>query len=213
MAWPLELAPFSSLRACRAFYGVEDSVWDAFIRVAGDPGDDYRLLAALPPAALAATTEAATMVSGKYLTVVQAAQVGLVYRLARRKLHVEAGLDIRLWVDPWADAPTATPPTMEPTDTSKAVVERKMKFSAVLDQGGESEFVISSEEQKQRWLENFVRQTGGFPLEQEEPSTEQISALLRRVNFRWSPLRRLLGVVAPTARRLTGHRSTGHTYR
>ena len=189
MAWPLELAPFSSLRACRAFYGVEDPVWDAFIRAAGDPGDDYRLLAALPPAALAATTEAATMVSGEHLTVVQAAQVGLVYRLARRKLHVEAGLDIRLWVDPdpWADAPTATPPIMEPTDTSKALVERKMKFSAVLDQGDESEFVISSEEQKQRWLENFVRQTGGLPLEQEEPSTEQISALLRRVNSGGAP--------------------------
>ena len=189
MAWPVELAPFSSLRACRAFYGVEDPVWDAFIRAAGDPGDDYRLLAALPPAALAATTEAATMVSGEHLTVVQAAQVGLVYRLARRKLHVEAGLDIRLWVDPdpWADAPTATPPIMEPTDTSKALVERKMKFSAVLDQGDESEFVISSEEQKQRWLENFVRQTGGLPLEQEEPSTEQISALLRRVNSGGAP--------------------------
>ena len=41
MAWPLELAPFSSLRACRAFYGVEDLVWDAFIRAAGDPGGDY----------------------------------------------------------------------------------------------------------------------------------------------------------------------------
>ena len=48
-------------------------------------------------------------------------------------------------------------------DVTKAPLERKMKFSSILDQGDESEFVISTEEQKQRWLENFVRQTGGLP--------------------------------------------------
>ena len=79
MAWPVELAAFDSLRASRAFFGVEDAVWTAFTRAAGGPGDDFRLLAALPPAAVAATTEAATLETGEHLTVVQAAQLGLVY--------------------------------------------------------------------------------------------------------------------------------------
>ena len=190
MAWPVELAAFDSLRASRAFFGVEDAVWTAFTRAAGDPGDDFRLLAAPPPAAVAATTEAATLETGEHLTVVQAAQLGLVYRLARRKLHVDSGLDLRHWVDPdpWAEAPQGVPNYItEPKEVTKATMERKTKFSAILDQGDESEFVISSEEQKQRWLENFVRQTGGLPLEQEEPSTEQISALLRRINGGGAP--------------------------
>ena len=113
-----------------------------------------------------------------------------VYRLARRKLHVDSGLDLRHWVDPdpWAQAPQGVPNYItEPKEVMKATMERKTKFSAILDQGDESEFVISSEEQKQRWLENFVRQTGGLPLEQEEPSTEQISALLRRINGGGAP--------------------------
>ena len=76
---------------------------------------------------------------------------------------------------------------VESKEVTKVSTERKMKFSAVLDQGDESEFIISSEEQKQRWLENFVKQTGGLPLEQEEPSTEQISALLRRINSGGAP--------------------------
>ena len=186
MAWPTDLAAFSSLRAARAYYGVEDTIWGAFTQAAGDPGDDYRILAALPPSAVAATIENATMEDGSSLTVVQAAKLGLVYRLARRKLHVDQGLDIQHWQDPdpWADPPTMgiPNPPMDFKEVTKGAGERKMKFSAILDQGDESEFVISTEDQKQRWLENYIRQTGGLPLEQEEPSTEQVSALLRRVS-------------------------------
>lgn len=60
--------------------------------------------------------------------------------------------------------------------------ERKMKYVHILDQADESEFQVASEIQKQAWLEVYVERTGGLPLEAEEPSTEQLSALQKRVS-------------------------------
>ena len=111
MSWPLDLSAFSSLRAARALFSVDDAVWTAFVQSAGGPGDDHRLLAALPPSAIAAAVEGAALVNGDQLTVIQAAQLGLVYRLARRKIHADAGLDLQLWVDPdpWKEPSNDTP--------------------------------------------------------------------------------------------------------
>ena len=188
MLWPLDLQAFSSLRACRAFFQVSDEVWQSFVQAAGDPGDDYRLLAAIPPRIMAATTEQAQLPSGDGLSVIQATQLGLVYRLARRKQHHDAGLDLALWEDPdpW-QTPTVSPPTIGPTTTGTTSSERRMKFTAVLDQGDESEFVVATEAQKQMWLMRFVDQTGGLPLEQEEPTIEQLSALMRRIQSGSTP--------------------------
>ena len=169
---------------------MEDAVWTAFVQSAGDPGDDYRLLGALPPSAMAAAVEGATLPNGEQLTVIQAAQLGLVYRLARRRIHVDAGLDLQLWVDPdpWKDQAGEVPTTPNvPKAVTMGVPERKMKYSAVLDQGDESEFTIPSETQKQAWLEGYINLTGGLPLEQEEPSLEQVAALQKRLAAGFGP--------------------------
>ena len=121
---------------------------------------------------------------------IQAAQLGLVYRLARRRIHVDAGLDLQLWVDPdpWKDQAGEVPTTPNvPKAVTMGVPERKMKYSAVLDQGDESEFTIPSETQKQAWLEGYINLTGGLPLEQEEPSLEQVAALQKRLAAGFGP--------------------------
>ena len=179
-AWhgPRNWCPLDLWRACRAYLVFRIQCGLAFTRSAGDPGDDFRLLAALPPAAIAATTEAATLDSGDHLTVVQAAQLGLVYRLAevapRQWLGSEA-LDRPGSLGGRGNHHTERGgPQGCGEGTNGAQDEIFINFGP---RGrGVCDF-IAMEEQKQRGLENFVHQTGGLPLEQEEPSTEQISAL------------------------------------
>eukprot|EP00435_Cladocopium_sp_Y103_P036794 s2680_g9.t1 len=176
--------------ACCQHFGVTADLWSSFVKVAGDPSDDFRLLAALPPSAVAAIIETVTMESGEPISIVQAAQLGYVYRLSKRKFHVDSGLDLSKWTDPdpWgADnnaAPTSTPTEVQ--EVTKAG-DRKMKFSAVLDQGDESEFPVLAESQKQIWLQHYISVTGNLPLEHEEPSTEQLSALHRRLTLLQTP--------------------------
>ena len=182
MAWPADLSGFGQLSACRAHFAVPDAVWNAFVTTAGDPGEDIRLLAALPPAVMARSAETATLASGDGLTAIQAAQLGCVYRLARRKVHVDSGLPLEQWVDPdpWNAAPL-TPTPVTPVAAASTTPERKMKYTTVLDQGDESEFQVLPESQKAMWLMDYVNKTGGMPQEQEEPTLEQLSALQRRI--------------------------------
>ena len=106
---------------------------------------------------------------------------------------MEAGLDLRLWIDPapWADAPTATPPVMEPTDTSKAVVERKMKFSAVLGQGDESRRSRSNAGSR-----TLCARRVDSPWNRKNRAPSRYLLLAEEGELRWSPLRGLLGVAA-----------------
>jgi hypothetical protein len=190
MAWPNDLAGFGSLAACRGYFGVPDDLWAAFVQVVGDPKEDSRLLAALPSTVVQAAIEATVMDNGDPVSLVQAAQLGLVYRLAKRKQHVDSGLDLNLWTDPdpWAtnSTSTPTPPVGDTLDQTKGT-ERKMKFASILDQADDSEFVVANESQKQVWLQTFVNLTGDLPMEQEDPTTEQLSALHRRLMMKQCP--------------------------
>eukprot|EP00435_Cladocopium_sp_Y103_P013191 s2919_g3.t1 len=203
MVWPTDLSPYSSLAACRQFFGVSAELWNSFIQAAGDPGDDFRLLAAIPSNAIAATVEATVLPDGQSITVVQAAQLGLVYRLAKRKLHADMGLDLALWQDPdpWHQAPSQPVGTsvMSSTEVTKGS-ERKLKLSAILDQGAETEFVVASETQMQVWLQVFAGVTGDLPMEQEQPSTEQVSALQKKIQMGQPPFADF-GVFQPFGRK------------
>ena len=81
----------------KTYYQLPPEVWNAFVEMAGDPGDDLKLLAALPPEVVAASLSRAKLGDGEYLTAVHASHVGLVYRLARRILHVKGGGDWDQW--------------------------------------------------------------------------------------------------------------------
>ena len=181
MAWPTNLASFGSLLECRSFFGISDDLWAAFIQVIGDPRDDSRILAALPPSIIQAAIETTVLDSGDPISLVQAAQLGLVYRLAKRKQHVDAGLDLTYWIDPDPWATPAGAPTQQAADivNQTKAPERKLKFASILDQADDSEFMVASEMQKQVWLQTYVNLTGDLPMEQEEPTTEQLSALRR----------------------------------
>ena len=92
--------------------GVPDEVWSAFVHVAGDPGNDIRLVAAMPHWTIPQTVGAAMLPSGDRLTPIQAAQVGLVWRNARWVIHLRGGGDAGRFVDndPWTMPGSAGPP-------------------------------------------------------------------------------------------------------
>ena len=71
--------------------GVPDPLWDAFVMTAGDPGNDLRLIAAMPVWTIPQIVSSSTMASGECLTPIQAAQVGLVWRNARWVIHLQGG--------------------------------------------------------------------------------------------------------------------------
>eukprot|EP00435_Cladocopium_sp_Y103_P024496 s339_g6.t1 len=203
MAWPTDLSSFGSLAACRQHFGVTAELWTSFIAAAGDPGDDYRLLAALPSNAVAATIEAVVLPAGQPITVVQAAQLGLVYRLAKRKLHVDSGLDLSQWQDPdpWQPPQITTPATIvvDPADQTKGG-ERKLKLSSVLDQGDETEFTVAPESQKQVWLQIYANAIGDLPSEQEDATTIQVSAIQKKLQMGQPPFADF-GVFQPFGRK------------
>lgn len=187
MLWPARLDDVQDVTTARQYYSVSPSLWEAFKQSIGDVGEDLRLLAAIPKSTIAVGIMQTRQTDGTPPSAVQATQLGLVYRLASRKMHAESNLDLAGWKDPdpWADGNDAGAESTHEKEKATATPgpERKMKFVHVLDQADESEFPIASELQKQAWLEVYVKKTGGLPLETEEPSTEQLSALQRRVSM------------------------------
>ena len=72
-------------------FGVSTELWQAFTQETGSPGNDLRLLAALPGSAVAAALSQAQLPSEVPLTAVQAAHVGLVWKLARKIMYTKGG--------------------------------------------------------------------------------------------------------------------------
>ena len=146
-------------------YRIQPQLWQAFIDKCGDPLDDLRMLAALPPMVITEACAVAVLPDGASLTAIQASQIGLVYRLARRILHTRAGGDWETWEDqdPWSvttTPPTSrTPSTTTTTATSSMARERKLKMTQVLDQADDSEFVVETETVRSGWLQRVITLT------------------------------------------------------
>ena len=172
-----------TLDAIHQFYSMDPTVWAAFTSRAGDPGNDLRLLASLPPPAVAAACEVASLPDGRPLTAIQAAHVGLVYRLCRRVLHLREGGNWETWedVDPWQSVPTTPTRETRSTGSSPGTSERKMKLSSILDQSDDTEFQVLPENMRARWLQQYIDTMGGPPEEECEPTGEQVSALFRKI--------------------------------
>ena len=81
----------TSLSGVRAHYGLEDQVWQAFVHAAGDCGDDPRPLAAIPVSVFRHCVTDALLPDTQRLTVMQASQLGMVYRAVHRLVHLQAG--------------------------------------------------------------------------------------------------------------------------
>ena len=101
-AWA-NLNDVTDVAAARRHFGVQDAVWDAWVAQVGDPGMDLRLLAALPRTALQGGCQTAILPGGQGFTAIQATQVGLLWRLARRVVAFRAGISVDEFQDddPW----------------------------------------------------------------------------------------------------------------
>ena len=205
--WPPS-STSSSLASLRTFYHVEDQVWEAFQDTTGAMPDDLRALAGLPPSLVAASVGEARLQDGNRLTLIQASQVGLVYRAARRLLFIEGGGDVRHWVDPnpWESQTTTPSPTTLTAPSATVSNEVKMKFTHILDQADDSEFQIVADTVKARWMQRYIDATGGLPCEETEPTKEQLSALYRRVHQLGSPPYADFSVFTPFGKKM--YRST-----
>ena len=62
--------------------------------------------------------------------------------------------------------------------------ERKLKMSSYIDQADDGEFTPASRQQVETWFQNYHTSAAGPPLEQEEPTAEQLQAFNTRVNVR-----------------------------
>ena len=170
-----------SLTDIRLHYALPEEVWTSFIQQIGDPGNDLKLLGSLPAPVIGAALERARLHDGTALTAVQASHVGLVYSLTRRILHTAAGGDWDRWTETSPFGNSRPPP--EPAPQVQAAPDRKLKMTNVLDQGDDGDFNVEGEDMKARWYQNYLQAMGGWPMEEEEPSIEQLSALHRRINI------------------------------
>lgn len=168
----------------KGFYELPEALWTAFTSVAGDPGEDLKLLAILPQPVIAAALERALLPDGSPLSAVQASHVGMVYNLAKRILHVRGGGDWDAWKDqsPFMDQRDTPPsqPGQAPASNSSPT-ERKLKMTQVIDQADDGEFVVQTEDVRAGWYQRYLTVIGGWPHEEEDPTVEQVSALQRRI--------------------------------
>ena len=163
---------------------VPDPNWDAFTHQAGDPGEDVRLLAALPRVALTSGCSLAIMPDGSNFTPMQATQIGLMWRLARRVTAARAGLPETEFVDidPWAE-PTGNGTTAGDTVAAAppSLKDKVLKMSNLIDQQDDSELQLVSNGTVNKWLQAYMTLMGSMPDRAEEPTPAQLSALHKRV--------------------------------
>ena len=164
---------------------VVDPVWDAFVAQAGDPGEDVRLFAALPRIALTSGCNFAVLADGSPFTPMQATQIGLVWRLARRVTAARGGLAEQDFedVDPWAEIqpPTSGAGTTSVVSTTQPLKEKVLKMSSLIDQQDDSELQLASNAVVNKWLQNYMTLMGSLPDRTEEPTPAQLSALHKKV--------------------------------
>ena len=117
---------------------------------------------------------------------IQAAQVGLIWKLENRIMYTRGGGAWNTWQeeDAWTSTDTASSsrPSAPATETpaGEGTKDRKLKCSQIIGQGDDSEFTVLPEEKKRLWLQQYVQLTGAVPEEEEEPTLEQLSALRKR---------------------------------
>jgi hypothetical protein len=140
------------------------------------------------------------------LTAMQATHVGLVWRTCRKVIHLWAGLPEGdfIDIDPWANDPADKVKDNQQGASPQgatAVKERILKMANVVDQADDSELLLATRTELDKWANCYVAVMGAPPLEEEEPNEAQLSALHRRVNVLKQPPYADFGVWLPFARR------------
>lgn len=108
------------------------------------------------------------------LSVVEAIQLALVWRVARQAFGMED-------IDPLADLGSPASPGTSSAATPSTTPGKKMKAASVLDQLDESEVPLLSQAQLDEACRFHAEITGADPPADAEPTGEQIAALKARV--------------------------------
>ena len=161
--WPA--ATVATVDGVLQHFAVPQACWDAFCQSVGDPGNDIRVVASLPPQLVADALLACRLPSGRRVTAVEATQVGMVFRACHRAVFLMAGGEPVGWTDPdpWALTTSGTSSTaglpggggIGPTPIASP--ERKMKLSQVADQGDESEFIVEAGANKGKYYAFYLQ--------------------------------------------------------
>ena len=166
---------------------IPDPLWEAFTAQAGDPGEDIRLLAALPRVALTSGCSLAVLADGSNYTPMQATQIGLLWRLSRRVTAARAGIPEQDFedVDPWAEQPSTVRSSGDTgghgAGTGVNLKDKVVKMSSLIDQQDDSELQLVGNTVINRWLQTYMTLMGALPDRAEEPTPAQLSALHKRV--------------------------------
>ena len=177
-----DLASCNNLGDLLTLLGVSTSLWKALTDVMGDPGGDTRQVAALTKWAITQAIGSVQVAPSRGASVVQAAQLGLVWRSARKMVFLKAGGDETQFVDvdPWEPSGSGTTPAAA-RPAQAAVKESVLKMAALVDQTDESELLPPDNAQVQAWLQRYSLLMGGPPEEEEEPTAAQLAGLHKRV--------------------------------
>jgi hypothetical protein len=181
----------ADIDAIRAWVAVPAPAWGGFVRQIGDPGAPIRNLAMLPHSvvhAAVATTQitAGTPPVARDISPVEAAQVGLVWRIARRIAFTASGNSWATFVD--VDpcealvVNTGVQQTGPSVTTPSSFLGTKVKISTILDQGDDGEVAQATATQIETWFQVYVTMKRAHPAEEEEPTAAQLTALHHRVN-------------------------------
>ena len=181
----------------RLFTGLRDEAWEAVHGRLGDPNATPRNLALLPDTVLRAAASAARMpapgqADGSQITPVDAAQLGLTWRIARRMMtEGSAGWTNFADSDPMIASSSSSQSSSSSTQGGVQAGQqggqgssdnRKLKMAAYLDQADDSECSPAPRSQIETWFQNYRTFALGAPEEDEEPTAEQLQALHVKVN-------------------------------
>jgi hypothetical protein len=164
---------------------VPATIWEAFLEQVGNPGQDLRVVAALP-AHIVVQGIGQAQAAGVGLSAIEAAHVGLVWRVARMVMFLKRGGDITNFedVDPWVPKDTSKFPGQAQGHAPKGsgLKEKVLKMSTLLDQTDESELMPPDLQTVHSWSPRYLQIMGDHPMEEEEPTDAQMAALDKRVN-------------------------------
>jgi hypothetical protein len=176
------------LEGLKRLVGIPAPVWAGFIQQVGDPGTNVQHLASVPAFVVAQACAAATLADGTAFHPINATQVGLVWRVARKTVFLKNGGNEEDFIDtePWDNprnqgnqnqGPPAVP---DPPTRSSGVKGHVLKMASLLDQSDESELVPAPTDKVQEWVLRYVTTMGSTPEEEEEATDAQLAALYKR---------------------------------
>ena len=195
-----ELAGITTLEEARRWAGSRDPAWSAWPTAVGQV-PSLRVLANIATSAFKETLALVRIASTsggdpRELSVVEAIQLALVWRVARQAYGMED-------VDPLADLGSGSPssPAAGASVTSPPSAKR-VKAASVIDQLDESDVPLLTQAQLDEAYRHHAEVTGADPPADAEPTGEQIAALKTRVVDRGESPYADFSVLTPYGRRV-----------